>query len=231
MECCREHRRTTAEKYARPCLLGVFFMVTVLGFKPAYSAEIPTNHSRFEAVKIKKGTERAAAYFDGKSTKAVVFVPGAIFNKESWFFLAKRLQQLNIASLSLDGKGEEEVLSAVRFLKEKGFTQVVLVGASMGGAAVLHALDEKTDSRIEKVIVLAPAGGAPIKSRRINKLFVIARNDRLGIYQRVKKTYIESANPKEFVEYEGSEHAQHLFKGVHKEELSKLLISFIGARQ
>jgi len=141
--------------------------------------------------------------------------------------LAERLQRLNVSSLSLDGKRKEDVLSAIKFLRGKGFVKISLVGASMGGGAVLHALEETADNSIDKVIVLAPSGGNSIKSKKINKLFVIAKADRLGIYSKVKNIYTRSADPKKMVEYEGSEHAQHLFKSSHKDELSRLLIDFI----
>jgi len=216
------------KRFALP--LGLFFIISTSNFKQVHAADKPMEHSNFEIIKIKTemGFESSSAYFDGKSDKVVVFVPGAIFNKESWFFLAERLQQSNVASLSLDGKRKEDVLAAVQFLKDKGFAKVILLGASMGGGAVLHALEEKTDDSIDKVIVLAPAGGNPIKSKKINKLFVIAKADRLGIYPKVKQIYTHSADPKKMVEYEGSEHAQHLFKGPHKGELSGLIIDFIN---
>ncbi len=210
--------------------LGLFFILATSNFTQVYAADKPMGHSNFEIIKIKTkmGFESSSAYFDGKSDKVVIFVPGAIFNKESWFFLAERLQQLNVASLSLDGKRKEDVLSAIKILKEKGFAKIILVGASMGGGSVLHALEEKTDDSIDKVIVLAPYGGSAIKSKKINKLFVIAKADRLGIYPKVKKIYTNSADPKKMVEYEGAEHAQHLFKSSHRDELAELLIDFIN---
>ena len=98
----------------------------------------------------------------------------------------------------------------------------------MGGAAILDALARKTDSSINKVIALAPAGGELINSKKIKKLFIVAKDDGLGLYSDVKKLYENSSDPKKFVEFEGSEHAQHLFKGPHKEELSKLIVDFIA---
>jgi len=209
--------------------LALLFIIAIANFTQAQAADKPMEQPNFEIIKIKTamGGESSSAFFDGRSDKAVVFVPGAIFNKESWYFLAERLQRLNVSSLSLDGKRKEDVLSAIKILRGKGFVKIILVGASMGGGAVLHTLEETTDNRIDKIIVLAPSGGNPIKSKKINKLFVIAKADRLGIYSKVKNIYTRSADPKKMVEYEGSEHAQHLFKSSHKDELSRLLIDFI----
>jgi pimeloyl-ACP methyl ester carboxylesterase len=171
--------------------------------------------------------EDSTAYFDGKSNQVVILVPGAAFNKESWYFLAERLQKLNVASLSLDGKTQDDVLSSINFLKEKNVTTIALVGGSVGGAAILDALEIKTDESINKVIVLAPYGGSPIKNEKLKKLFVVTKGDRLGVYQDVKRLYKDSSEPKQIVEFEGSEHAQELFESSKKEELSKLIVNFI----
>ena len=97
----------------------------------------------------------------------------------------------------------------------------------MGASAILRALEERTDESVSRVIVLAPAGGSPIGSEKVKKLFVVAKEDRLGIYSDVKRLHEDSSEPKRIVEFEGSEHAQHLFKSSHKEELVKLIVDFI----
>jgi pimeloyl-ACP methyl ester carboxylesterase len=218
------------KKLALSILLGVFAMIGISNVEQANSADEPVSKPHYKDIKImtETGIENSAAYFEGNGSQVVIFVPGYVFNKESWFFLAERLQQLNVASLSLDGKTQDDVLSSIKILKDKGFTNITLVGGSMGGAAILHALEEKADESINKVIVLAPYGGSPIKSEKIKKLFVIAKEDRLGIYPDVKRLYKNSSDPKKIVEFEGSEHAQHLFKGSQKEKLSRLIIDFIA---
>jgi pimeloyl-ACP methyl ester carboxylesterase len=177
-------------KRAVAILLGLFFLLVTSSPEQACSAEESANKSHYEIVKIKTktGAENSAAYFDGKSHKAVVFVPGAVFNKESWYFLSELLRKSNIASLSLDGKTPSDVLSAVNYLKDRDFKNIVLVGGSMGGGAILSALAKRIDESIDGVIVLAPAGGSPLKSKKIRKLFVVAKADRTGIYLNVKKS-------------------------------------------
>ncbi len=212
-------------------LVGLFAMMGILNFGQAHSAEDPVGKPHYKIINIKSehGRESLAACFDVKGSQAVIFVPGRVFNKESWFFLAERLQQLHVTSLSLDGKEEEDVLSAIGVMKDKGFKKIALVGGSMGGAAILQVLEEKTDASINKVVVLAPFGGSPIKNEKIKKVFVVAKEDYLGIYPNVKTLYMDSSDPKTIVEFEGSEHAQHLFKGSHKEKLSRLIVDFINS--
>ena len=191
-------------------LLGMFVIILTPGCEETHASNQPTGKPDYSIVDIKteSGSESAAAYFSGGKDQVVIFVPGAIFNKESWYFLAARLQKMDIASLSLDGKTPDVVLSSIKYLKEKGFKTIDLVGGSMGGAAVLNALDRQTDSNINKVIALAPAGGEPVKSGKIKKLFIVARHDSLGLYPYVKKLYENSPNPKKFVSIEGTAHAQ-----------------------
>lgn len=205
-------------------------MVAISGFEEAHAGDgslSKPDHSIVE-IKTEKGNGSSAAYFDGKNGQIVIFVPGAVYNKESWYFLAERIQKMNVASLSLDGKTPDVVLSAIKLMQEKGFKKIGLVGGSMGGAAILNALDRETDAAINKVIALAPAGGKSIKSQKIKKLFIVARQDRLGLYPVVKKLYESSSEPKKFVVFEGSDHAQQLFNSSHKKELSKLIIDFIA---
>jgi esterase/lipase len=180
-------------------------------------------------IKTKYGDESDAAFFYRKSKQAVVFVPGFYYSKEDWYFLAERFQQLEIASLSLNGKSALDVLGAIDFLKKKGFEKIASVGGSMGEAAVLSALEleETIDESVDKAVVLAPYGGNSIKSKKIKKLFIVAKEDDRGCYPRVYTLYKDSSEPKVIKEYEGSEHAQALFSGEHREDLIKSIIAFI----
>jgi len=180
-----------------------------------------------------------ASFFKGTDRNlAVIFAHGAIFNKESWYFLAEKLQDKGIASLSIDFRGygnskkgttnkrSLDILGAVDYLKSKGFNNIAIVGGSMGGAAVLSALDAKTDNVIKKVVLLAPAGGAGITSTSIKKLIIVSKDE--GLYKRVKAIYNETAQPKELKVYPGSYHAQHMFKADYSNELISLIIDFLN---
>jgi alpha-beta hydrolase superfamily lysophospholipase len=178
-----------------------------------------------------------ASYFEATKDLAVVFAHGAIFNKESWYFMAEKLQKMGISSLSIDFRGygnsrkgstnqlSLDILGAVDYLKIRGFKKIALVGGSMGGAAILRALDKKTDSVLEKVVLLSPAGGVGIASTSLNKLIVVSKNE--GLYKRVKTIYNESTQPKALKIYPGSFHAQHMFKSKYSNELIKLIIEFL----
>jgi len=182
------------------------------------------------------GGKVEVAYFSAGKTKIVIFAHGAIFNKESWYFLAEEFQEMGVSALSIDFRGYGnsvpgnttkklfDVLGAIAYVEKKGFDEICIVGASMGGAAVLSALSFK-QTPVSKVVLMAPAGGPPIKSREIDKLFVVSKGERL--YQRVKQIYDESEGTKKMQEYLGNAHAQHMFKTSYAKELEKLIVDFI----
>ncbi|MDH5366402.1 MAG: alpha/beta hydrolase [Cyclobacteriaceae bacterium] len=182
------------------------------------------------------GGKIEAAYLKADDDTAVIFAHGAIFNKESWYFLAEAFQKRGISALSIDfggynnskagntGKKLYDILGAITFLEGKGFSDINIVGGSMGGAAVLGALSYKNTS-ISKVVLLAPAGGSAIKSRDMDKLFIVSKEE--GLYNRVKSIYNDSESPKVMKEYSGNAHAQHMFKTDYADELKALIIDFI----
>jgi alpha-beta hydrolase superfamily lysophospholipase len=195
----------------------------------------------FKLVQFKtedEGNIEAALFETGKD-KVVIFAHGAIFNKESWYFMAEKFMEINISSLCIDfrgygnskvGKTDQkywDILSAVAFLKEKGYREIDIVGGSMGGAAVLTALEQSTDPLIAKMVLLAPAGGPPISANNIQKLFIVSKEE--GLYNRVKTIYNHSSDPKSIKEFEGNAHAQHLFKSPYENELIDLIIRFIDS--
>jgi len=177
------------------------------------------------------------AYFKGGDDLVVVFAHGAVFNKESWYFLNRRLQQQKVSSLSIDFRGygkskrgdngslSHDILAAIDYLKGKGFSRIAMVGGSMGGAAVLNALETKIDSAIDKVVLLAPAGGKKIISESIEKLFIVSEKE--GLFTRVKQIYNQSSDPKKIETFPGSAHAQHMFKEQYSEELIQTIIDFL----
>lgn len=179
-----------------------------------------------------------ASFFKAKQDLVVIFAHGAIFNKESWYFLAERLQKKGVSSLSINFRGygnskngstnkkELDILGAIDYLKGEGFKNIAIVGGSMGGAAILNGLNIKTDFAIKKVVLLAPAGGDGIASKSINKLFIVSKDERL--FSSVNTIFDESSSPKELKVYLGAFHAQHMFKAEYSNELIGLIVNFLN---
>jgi len=195
----------------------------------AANQEINTGGMKFEEVNIGlAGTAKTRAdYFAGKNPRAVIFAPGAMFSKESWHFLAERFQKLGIGSVALNSGAAPDLLNSIAFLKAKGADKIAIVGASAGGAGVLFTLRDAPDPLVDTVVLLAPAGGAPLQNEKIRKLFIVAEDDMISSSAEVYKLYKSSSDPRLYKELEGSDHAQRLFESRQKENVIQLIIRFI----
>ena len=195
----------------------------------AQNTENPPENMLFQEVKIAlAGTaETRADYFAGQGPQAVIFAPGAIYTKESWHFFAKRFQELGISSISLNSGSTPDLLNAIAFLKAKGARKITIIGASAGGAGVLSMLQETFDPLVASVVLLAPAGGKPLRNDRLRKLFIVAEDDVISSSAEVYRLYMGSAEPKTFKEFKGSDDAQRIFDSAQKDNVMQLIIDFI----
>ncbi len=211
-----------------------FAIGLILGIIPhtlANSAKGETGGMDFQEVKINHtgSAETAADFFPGRSERSVILAPGARFSKESYHFLARRFQKLGISSVCLNSGSKPDLLNGIAFLKTRDTKTITIVGASAGGAGVLFTLEKSIAPLIDSVILLAPAGGLPIKSKRVRKLFIVAEDDMISSNAEVYRLYMDSADPKIYEEIPGSsEHAQHLFNSKHKEKIVQMMIDFIN---
>jgi pimeloyl-ACP methyl ester carboxylesterase len=109
-----------------------------------------------------------------------------------------------------------------------GVEKIAIIGASAGGAGVLSTLEEqRIDPRVDTVVLLAPAGGKPLKSKKIRKLFIVSEDDMISSSAEVYNLFDGSADPKVYHELKGSDHAQRLFNSDLKEVVIQLIIDFI----
>lgn len=197
------------------------------------------SQNNFELVKYKTKDDGVieAAMFKGSSNKIVIFAHGAIFNKESWYFLATKLQSKHISSLVLDFRGygsskagssnnkSLDILGAISYLSKKGYDDINIIGASMGGAAVLNALPNNT-IKLNKIVLMAPAGGPPVNLDKTEKLFIVSKNE--NMYKNVKSLFENSSEPKTIIELKGNTHAQHLFKTKYADKIETAIVDFIS---
>jgi pimeloyl-ACP methyl ester carboxylesterase len=173
-----------------------------------------------------------AAFFPAKQERAVIFAPGAMFSKESWYFLAERFQMMGFSSLALDSGATPDLLNSIAYLRDRGIEKIAIIGASAGGAGVLFTLGEQQiDPRVDTVVLLAPAGGEPLQSKTVRKLFIVSEDDMISSNAEVYNLYDASADPKVYKELKGSDHAQRLFDSDQKETVVQLIIDFIVQAQ
>jgi dienelactone hydrolase len=169
-----------------------------------------------------------AALFKTAGPRGVVMAPGKIFDMQSWYHLARPLAQQGVTALSLNQSESWAVIKAVEHLSGLGLQRVSLLGGSKGGYAALKALARMKCGPVDRLAVLAPAGGDPVMNPDIRKLFISAEQDSLGFEVRTKELYEKSAQPKELKLYPGTAHSQFLFKEPFGDELRGLLLEFLS---
>jgi len=183
------------------------------------------------------GLVHANYYHSG--AKAVVLAHGAIFNKESWPGLTKKLLENNISVLAIDFRGYgksiagnrpadkyEDILAAVRFLHSHSeIAQVSVLGASMGGSAAATASIYSKVGEIEKLILLSPASFTKPETLKGDILYIASKNERIS--NRVKAQFKKTPEPKQLELIEGKAHAQHILKTQEKTVLTELIIDFL----
>lgn len=188
---------------------------------------------RIVTFKTEDGGTIEGSWFEAEDKRAAIFAHGAVFNKESWYPLARRLQKAGVGSLSIDFRGYgnskggntnekyQDILGAVAYLEGQGYSDITIIGGSMGGSAVLRALSHSQNPNIKRVIILA-ASGPPIRNSALKKLFIVSQGD--GISPSVRALYEASNEPKELRVLPGKAHAQHIFATEHGGKLTELIL-------
>jgi pimeloyl-ACP methyl ester carboxylesterase len=116
-------------------------------------------------------------------------------------------------------------------LREKGVKEIAVVGASMGGSAVLASSFE---GDVECVVAIsAPVAAVPDElSRKVagRKLFVCADRDPLRILPNVLSCFAAVSEPKRLVVFGGREHSRKMFTAPYGEEALAEIVEFVCLR-
>lgn len=181
------------------------------------------------------GSIVANLYGDG--AHAVLLAHGAIFDKESWHALAERLSSEGLTVLAIDFRGygrsragsggraalHEDVIAGVRFLAQRGASEVSVLGASMGGGAVGEAAANLDDGEIAHLILLAAVSAPDPENMTGTKLFIVAQGD--SFRRSVEAQFGRAAAPKRIELLPGNAHAQHIFRTPTGDALTELIVS------
>lgn len=176
---------------------------------------------------------------DGRD--AVVLAHGAAFDKASWRPLATELVGRGFQVLAIDFRGYgqsqpgtkpdglyEDVLGAVRDLRRRGAPRVLVVGASMGGAAAARAASEAAACEIDRLVLLAPAPVAEPERIKGPTLFIASEHEP-GL-ARVREQFARAPEPKRLVLLPGAAHAQHVLATDQAERLTATIAEFLSER-
>lgn len=120
-----------------------------------------------------------------------------------------------------------DVAAATATLRDQGATEVALVGASLGGHAVLGS---SSGADVECVVsISAPVIATPDESvRRITarKLFVCANEDHAMPH--VLRAFEVARDPKTLLAFGGREHARGMFAAPYGDEAIDAVVGFVA---
>ena len=183
-----------------------------------------------------------ADLYAARGSDAVVLAHGAAFDKASWvpfaIWLASRDHQVLAIDFRSYGRSTpgtdshalfEDVLGAVRYLHGRGVTRVAVLGASMGGGAVVEAAVRAAPGEIYREVLLSPVPIADPEHLPGPVLF-IASQDEPTVAQ-VTEQYRRAPEPKQLILLPGTAHAQHIFATAQAERLRLAVAEFLEARE
>jgi len=120
-----------------------------------------------------------------------------------------------------------DVTSAIAMLREEGATEVALVGASLGGHAVLGS---SSAADVECVVsISAPVVATPddaIRQITARKLFVCANEDHAMPH--VLRAFEVAQHPKTLLAFGGKAHARGMFAAPYGDEAIDAMVGFVA---
>jgi dienelactone hydrolase len=183
-----------------------------------------------------------ALYGELPAARAALLCHGANWDASGWAEIAPRFAERAGAALALNFRGYDgssgrtnrtsavnDVQNAADWLRTNGAGELALVGASMGGSAVLRASASIAPECV--VAISAPVRAIPdIEAKRIlgRKLFVCAERDSLGAAKAVQQAFADAEEPKTLRFFPGREHSRALLRGPHGDDALQTILSFVG---
>jgi pimeloyl-ACP methyl ester carboxylesterase len=203
-----------------------------------------------ETVRISSGGETLQADLYGAlpSRRAAILVHGQQWDASGWRDVAQRFATRGVLALALNLRGYDgssgktnayappapwspvaDLRAAKALLRARGVREIALVGASMGGHAVLASSFE---ADVESIVsVSAPVTAVPDElSRRITgrKLFVCADRDSLGATPHVLRCFDVVSTPKTLLMFGGKEHSRGMFAAPYGPQAVDAIVDFVA---
>ena len=186
----------------------------------------------------KDGLKIEGGVFEGKK-HWVILAHGKAFDMNSWHDFATYLQKNGFTVMTFNFRGyggseikdhhyELDIVGALKYVS-KNAEKISLIGASMGGTAVLRAL-EIYDGTIDEVILLSPAGFprnfSALESKAKKAAVFYTKDDFAFDSSEVVASHLPF--PTEEKIFEGSSHAQNMLADpTISETLKKKIVKFL----
>ena len=195
-------------------------------------------------LKSEAETLKADLYGSLPAARAAVLCHGQSWDASGWREIATQLSQRGVPALALNFRGYggssgktipastvADVHAAKLWLRAAGVQELALVGASMGGHAVLGSSFE----RDVDIVVSISAPVEPVDdalSRKVSgrKLFICANEDSMGAAPHVLRTFELCDRPKTLLLFGAKEHSIAMFHAPYGGEVVAAILDFVAGR-
>ena len=195
-------------------------------------------------LKSESDTLQADLYGSLPARRAAILCHGQSWDATGWREIGPKFAERGVPALAINFRGFDgstgkttptstlaDLAAAKRWLKEQGVAQLALVGASMGGHAVLGS---SFDRDIECVVSIS----APVQavddalSRKVSgrKLFICADEDSMGAAPHVLRTFDHCDSPKTLLMFGAKEHSIGMFHAPYGSEVIAAMLDFVAGR-
>lgn len=189
-------------------------------------------------------TIQADLYGALPARRVAILCHGQSWDATGWRDIAPRFAERGVPALAINFRGYDgssgtttpastvaDLRAAKTLLRERGAAEIALVGASMGGHAVLAST---FDGDVECVVsISAPAVAIEDElSRKVTgrKLFICANEDSLGAAPHVLRAFELCATPKTLLLFGAKEHSIGMFHAPYGPEVIAAMLDFVTGR-
>lgn len=187
----------------------------------------------------------ATLYGELPARRAAILVHGQKWNADGWVTEAPHFASRGVPALALDLRGHgrstgttgdfvpgeiwspaTDLAAAKAYLREQGVREIALVGASLGGHAVLASSWDRDNECL--VSISSPVVAIPAElSRKVHgrKLYVCAQED--PAFRHVLESFTALAEPKMLVTFGGGVHSRWMFDQSYGPGMLDLILDFV----
>jgi len=205
------------------------------------------NDAHPQTVKLESEGETVQADLFGTlpAKRVAILCHGQSWDATGWRDIAPQFVARGVPALALNFRGYDgstgqttpastvaDLRAAKAWLTQAGATEIALVGASMGGHAVLASSFERD---VECVVSIS----APVQavddalSRKVSgrKLFICANEDTMGAAPHVLHTFELCSTPKTLLMFGAKEHSIGMFHAPYGPEVVAAMLDFVAGRR
>ncbi|HEY8860857.1 MAG TPA: alpha/beta fold hydrolase [Candidatus Limnocylindria bacterium] len=189
-------------------------------------------------------TLKADLYGALPAARAAILCHGQSWDASGWRDIAPRFVARGVPALAINFRGYgastgktgkwttvTDLAAAKAWLKQAGAKEIALVGASMGGHAVLGSSFERdVESLVSISAPVEPVEDALSKKVSGRKLFICANEDSMGAAPHVLRTFDLCDTPKTLLMFGATEHSIGMFHAPYGGEVIAAILDFVTGR-